>query len=169
MGRNTFVILPTKPQFKWLADQLRASRAVIALCQKSKINVFSNNLTDLLRQAGLDPKSLSSYVNAGMRGFAVSKLAEPMWNHQFQYRASNGRGIKQYTADDAGPDGEGIGDLYIPAMAPDTRLRLADMDTVWDYPIPSIIFRLDATVPSMPVWWATLHVNTRPTPPKKGR
>lgn len=160
MDRNTYIILPTKPQFKWLADQLRASRAVIDLCQRAKTNMFSNGLDYLALNSKGGSKDLSSYVNAGMRGFAVSKLSEPVWQMQFQYRAGNGGGARQY------PNG----DLYIPAMAPDSRLKLADLTTVWEEPISSILFKLDTTVPSMPVWRATPHINVRPpAPPRKAR
>lgn len=157
VAQNTFITLPTKSQFKWLADQLRASRAVIDLCQRAKTNMFSNFLPYLELNSKGGSKGLSSYVNAGMRGFSVSNLADPVWQYQFQYRVSSGRGVKQY------PDG----DLYLPPMEPDCRLKLADMTTVWDYPISSIMFRLDASTPTTPVWWATLHINQRPVAPKR--
>lgn len=161
MSNLAFRIDASKEQFAWLAGQLKATRAVIRHCLDNPtfgkpVSIFGNTLPDLLTRTSGMSSALTSYVNGGMQGFSMSRLAGVEWQRQFQFRSINGKGIRQYDN----------GDLYIPPMTGSCRVICDGLDTVLNLPITAIIFKLDMTMPTLPIWWATLHINIRPQGPR---
>jgi len=165
MDAVNFKLLPSPAQFKWLADQLRAVRSIRDMMTgQSGVNPFGSPLKSLEVLTKGASAALTSYVNAGMQGFSSSTLSEDVWKTQFQYRPTGGAGIVQF-------DG---GDLYIPAMAPNQRLKVADGFVLDLYRVSSAIFRIqpasfNGTVPAC--WTVQLFRNERParkSPTKKG-
>lgn len=142
-----YPIAATASQFKWFADQLRASRDVIAESQKISQSLFGNKLSNFARLS--DGSKICSAVNVGMLGFPLATLATPLWADQFQYRCSSPKGLPQYDN----------GDLYVSQMGHEGRLVCDGLPVLGDYPIASAIFRLDKVDRR---WLVELHQNIRP-------
>lgn len=152
------LVLASADQFKWLAGQLQACRAVILESQKISQSLFGNKIQNLARVSGGD--GLCSGVNVGMLGFPISTLSQDRWQTQFQYRSPTVKGLAQY------PDGA----LYISPMKPNSKLFCADLSVLDKaFPITSVMFMLDLTDRAHPKWFADVHQNVLPPRPKQVR
>jgi hypothetical protein len=150
---------PSKYQFQWLADQLRASRAIIAISPVDQRSAFGAKLDQLKIWTKGESEKLSSYVNNGMQGTPTNTLLMPEWQYQFRYRALGSGGIKQY------PNG----DLYLPPLVEDPQLKMFECEVNPYHPITSVIFRLNVANLGKPEWRALIHRNMRPPMAKRVR
>jgi len=152
-----YQIDPTPAQFRWLADQLRATRALIAYSHKvasGSETVFGIKLGQLRSACDGAAANLCGQVNTGMSGFPLTALLESKWQQQFQYRDPTPKGVRQY------PDGA----LYLPPLPhAECKLLCVDMPVLDEWPITSLIFRLDLTDRANPRWFVEPHQNTRPS------
>lgn len=155
MSDITYVLTPSTPQFQWFADQLRASRAVIALSLEHEKPLFNIRLAMLSQWSKGATDNLSSYVNNGMQGMSLITLSAPVWQMQFKYRAMGSGGIRQY------PNG----DIYLPPLRASGQLSVPDCPIDMAHPITSLIFRLDTDTPGKPFWSVIVHRNMRPPMP----
>ena len=145
-----YPVLATASQFKWFADQLKASRAIVAESQRISQSLFGNKLANFARIPAGD--RISSAVNIGMSGFPLVTLNTPLWAAQFQYRCTSPKGLPQYDN----------GDLYLSQMGREGRLVCDGLPMLGDYPISSAIFRLDLEDRARPRWLVEPHQNIRP-------
>ena len=150
-----YPILTTPAQFKWLADQLRACRLIIAASEKIALSLFGNKLENLKHATG--DIRLCSPINSGMMGYPLRALVEPVWQTQFKYRAPSTKGMRQY------PNG----DLYIPPMKEHSRVKCDGLPLTGQYPISSLLFRLDMADRAHPRWLVEPHQNVLPRHPKQ--